>query len=146
MMDLDVVLDSPRLGHEMPDLSSAGEGRDNNGLDAFESASQPQPNDISQSVSCAGAVSTHAAPDASRASAEPPPMDGQLDGIGLQSQIKDENGQLGGNVGVEDGAATAHAEFDPGDAAPASATRKRVWVRAPPPACRLYTSLVHQYP
>jgi hypothetical protein len=124
-MDVDIVLDSPRIGHEIPDLSSL-EARDNNGLDAFENAARSQEHDMPHSVSGAGAVSSHTAPDANRVSADPP------SGIGLQSQIKDENGQLGGNVGVHERATTAHAEFDAGDAARASSTSQPVWVRPQP--------------
>ena len=102
MGDVDIVLDSPRVGHEhVPDLAQA---RDNNRLDTYDSAAQPQHHDVSQNVSVVGTVSSHSAPDVSRASAEP-----SL-GIGLQSQIKDENGQLGGNLGTDERATTAHDE------------------------------------
>lgn len=129
IMDVDSLVldrgDSPPIGHDMPDLSSVQ--RDSSGLDAFETASPPQHHDISQNVVCAGAVSSHAAPDANRASAEPA-------GIGpVQSQIKDENGQMGGNGGGCERATTAHAEFDAGDVPPSAQNCVPVWVRVQPP-------------
>ena len=129
MGDVDIVLDSPRVGHEhVPDLAQA---RDNNRLDTYDSAAQPQHHDVSQNVSVVGTVSSHSAPDVSRASAEP-----SL-GIGLQSQIKDENGQLGGNLGTDERATTAHDEFEAVDAKPARNACHSVWVRPNfPKRCR----------
>jgi hypothetical protein len=121
-MDIvDIVLDSPRIGHEMPELTALRE----NGLDAFESASQPQHHDISQNVTCAGALSSHHSTPrnaSARSSVEPTgPAQPQI-------KVKDENGQLGGNVGISERATSAHPEFEAGDP-PARGTGQPVWVR-----------------
>ena len=125
-MDVEsLVLDSPRIGHELPDLSSV-QPRDNGLEAAFQSGSQDNSHDISQKVSCAGAASSPTA-DASRASAEPA-------GVGpVPSQIKDENGQLEGNGGVGSERATeADVEIDPGVVMEGSGLQ--VWVRTTAPA------------
>jgi hypothetical protein len=115
------VLDSPRIGHNMPELNARRE----NGLDAFETASQPQRHELSQNVASSGALSSHHSTPrnaSARSSSEPPgPAPPQI-------KVKDENGQLGGNFGVSERATSAHPEFEAGDV-PARCSSQPVWVR-----------------
>lgn len=125
-MDLDVPFDI----QDLPGLEEKVDPCDNNGgglAEALESASSPrQHHDTVQSVSCTGAaVSSHPVDaDANRASAEPSPD------IGLQCQIKDENGQ-GGNVGVQERGTAAFDPASPSSNAPCPGHQiQPVWVRS----------------